>query len=158
LVSDVRCLPTLLAAAWLAIALTLSYPDRSWWWLLGVAAAPSIAVGAMRMAGRGPLDHTWVPLVMPMSGSWIPTGWLIWSLTGLDAAVTGCLPLLLCLFSQPGQPFAAIAAQTIASAAAAGVWGVHSPKKSRRRRSEFGGGVRSRGERLPERWPHDDRR
>jgi hypothetical protein len=124
-------LPMVLAAAWLAIALSATRPGTGWWWLLGAAAAPSLAVGAMRMAGRGPIDHTSVPIVMPMSGSWIPTGWIIWSFTGLDVAVPGCLPLLLCLFA-PAQPFAAIAAQTIVSATVVGVWcGRGRPRVSR---------------------------
>jgi len=57
-----------------------------------------------------------------MTGSWIPTGWLIWSFTGLDVAVPGCLPLLLCLVVPPWQPFAAIVAQTLVSATVLGVW------------------------------------
>jgi hypothetical protein len=118
----VACLPTVLAAVWLAVALTFLEPSGRWWWLLGVAAAPSVAVAAMRMAGRGPIDHASLPIVMPMSGSWIPTGWLIWCFTGLDVAVIGCLPLLLCLSSAPLQPTVAIVAQTVISATAMGVW------------------------------------
>ena len=115
------CLPAVLAAGWLAVALTLTHPATGHW-LVGIVAGPSVAVGAMRMAGRGPIDHTSVPIVMPMKGSWIPTGWLIWSFTGLDLAVPGCLPLLWSLFSPPTQPAIAIVAQTVVSAMVLGVW------------------------------------
>lgn len=126
------CLPAVLAAAWLAIALSLARPGAGRWLLLGVVAAPSVAVGAMRMAGRGPVDHTSMPVVMPMSGSWIPTGWIIWSFTGLDVAVPGCLPLLLCLFAPAAQPAVAIVAQMIVSATVVGVWcGKRRPRVSR---------------------------
>jgi len=59
---------------------------------------------------------------MPMTGSWIPTGKLIWGLTGLDVAVAGCLPLLLCLFAAPMQPAVAVIAQMVVSATVLGVW------------------------------------
>lgn len=114
-------LPALLAGAWLAIALSLAHPG-SGHWLVGIAAAPSVAIGAIRMAGRGPIDHVSVPIVMPMSGSWIPTGWLIWSFTGLDVAVPGCLPLLLSLLNPSMPPFTALVAQTVVSATVLGVW------------------------------------
>jgi hypothetical protein len=115
------CLPSLLAGAWLAGALALAHPGTSYW-LAGLAAAPCVAVGTMRMAGRGPIDHASVPIVMPMSGSWIPTGWLIWSFTGLDVALPGCLPLLWSLLAPPMPPFSAIVAQLGVSAAVLGVW------------------------------------
>ncbi|HEX6685110.1 MAG TPA: hypothetical protein VF062_20130, partial [Candidatus Limnocylindrales bacterium] len=113
-------LPMVLAAAWLSTALALGFGPR--YMPLGIAAAPVVAVAAMRMARRGPIDHTSVPIVMPMSGSWIPTGWLTWSYTGLDVAVPGCLPMLLALFGTGVQPTAALAGQLIAGATVLGVW------------------------------------
>lgn len=113
-------LPAVLAAAWLPAALALGFDPQHT--AVGLAAAPVIAVAAMRMARRGPIDHSSAPIVMPMSGSWIPTGWLIWSYSGLDVAVAGCLPMLLALFGAGLPPAAALAGQLVASATVLGVW------------------------------------
>lgn len=113
-------LPALLAGAWLTGALALlelagALPGTGWVWL-GPAAAGVPAVAALRMARRGHIDHASAPVVMPMTGSRIPLGWLTWSLSGLDVAVPGLLPLLLALSGPTTAPGPATAAQTALSA------------------------------------------
>ncbi|MEU7826505.1 DUF6297 family protein [Catellatospora sp. NPDC049133] len=113
-------LPTLLAGAWLTGALGLLelagvLPGEGWVWL-GPAAAGVPAVAALRMARRGHIDHASAPVVMPMTGSRIPVGWLTWSLSGLDVAVPGLLPLLLALSDPAAAPGPAVAAQAALSA------------------------------------------
>ncbi|MBB5872795.1 hypothetical protein F4553_006229 [Allocatelliglobosispora scoriae] len=113
-------LPGLLGGAWLAVALALAdgaggLPDRPWW-AFGPVAAPVIAVAAVRMAQRGMIDHASTPIVMPMTGSFIPAGWLVWMLSGLDVAVLGCLPLLLALAGAPAGLGPYLVAQALLSA------------------------------------------
>ncbi|WP_155373250.1 DUF6297 family protein [Catellatospora vulcania] len=113
-------LPALLAAGWLTAALGLlelagALPGDGWAWL-GPAACGVPAVAALRMARRGHIDHASVPVVMPMVGSRIPLGWLTWSLSGLDVAVPGLLPLLLALACATAAPGPAVAAQAALSA------------------------------------------
>lgn len=114
-------LPAVLAAAWYAIALALlvragALPAGPWA-LFGPAAAPVLAVAALRMSRRGHVDHASTPVVMPMTGSHIPTGWFIWGLTGLDVAVLGCLPLLQALAARPAGPGPLLTVQVLASGA-----------------------------------------
>jgi hypothetical protein len=71
------------------------------WWLLGAGAAPALAAGALRMARRGPIDHASVPIVLPLSMIAVPTGWLVWGLSGLDLAAPGCAVLLRALIDPP---------------------------------------------------------
>ncbi|MBV1850824.1 DUF6297 family protein [Catellatospora tritici] len=89
-------LPGVLAAGWLVAASAVLVAVGvwgSWWWLVfGVAVAPVLAVGVLRLAGRGWVDHASVPVVMPQSGSWVPTGWIVWWVTGWDVVVAGGLP------------------------------------------------------------------
>ncbi|GAA1405773.1 hypothetical protein GCM10009662_36670 [Catellatospora coxensis] len=113
-------LPALLAGAWLTGALALlepagALPGTGWAWL-GPAAAGVPAVAALRMARRGHIDHASAPVVMPMTGSRIPLGWLTWTLSGLDVAVPGLLPLLLALSDPTAAPGPATAAQAALSA------------------------------------------
>ncbi|MEV0455508.1 DUF6297 family protein [Catellatospora methionotrophica] len=112
-------LPAALAAGSLTGALALlesaeAVPGTGWAWL-GPAAAAVPAVAALRMARRGHIDHASTPVVMPMTGTRIPTGWLTWSLSGLDVAVPGLLPLLLGLTGAI-RPGPAAAAQAVLSA------------------------------------------
>jgi hypothetical protein len=112
-------LPALLAAAWYAVALALlvragALPAGPWA-LFGPAAAPVLAVAALRLSRRGHVDHASTPVVMPMTGSHIPTGWFIWCLTGLDVAVPGCLPLLDALAARPADPGPLLVAQAVVS-------------------------------------------
>ncbi|MFC7758078.1 DUF6297 family protein [Catellatospora bangladeshensis] len=118
-------LPSVLAAAWYAVALALlaraGVLPGGPWALFGPAAAPVLAVAAARLARRGHVDHASTPVVMPMTGSHIPTGWFIWCLTGLDVAVLGCLPLLWALAAPPADPYPPLLVQVIVSGAVVAV-------------------------------------
>ncbi|TDB95754.1 hypothetical protein E1267_41560 [Nonomuraea longispora] len=82
------------------------------WWLLGPLAAPALAAGALRMARRSPVDHSMPVLDTP--GGAIPTGPLIWAVTGADLALAGCLPALSAPLVPPGAFGAVLAAQGVA--------------------------------------------
>ncbi|MFG1748879.1 DUF6297 family protein [Streptosporangium sandarakinum] len=113
-------LPALLGAAWLAVALgglTLAGAlPAGPWLLLGVAAAPALAAAALRMARRRPVDHS-MP-VIDTGGGAVPTGPVMWGLTGADLAVAGCLPLALALTGGSAGPGAFLVAQALTGAAA----------------------------------------
>ncbi|WP_406319418.1 DUF6297 family protein [Streptosporangium sp. NBC_01639] len=112
-------LPVLLSAGWLTLALgglalegaLTSGP----WWLLGPAAAPAVAAGALRTARRRPVDHS-MPVIDTPGGA-IPTGPLLWAVTGVDLATLGCVPLLLALTVQRPVPEAFPAGQVLLGAA-----------------------------------------
>jgi hypothetical protein len=110
-------LPALLSAAWCALALELmtavgALPTGPWW-LLGAGVAPALSAAALRMAQRAPINHASVPIVMPMTLARIPTGWLVWGLSGLDLAVPGCAALLRALLDPPTDLGALVAVQTL---------------------------------------------
>ncbi|MCP2329577.1 hypothetical protein HDA40_008084 [Hamadaea flava] len=112
-------LPGLLGGGWLTAALicgsVLGVLPPGPWWVFGPLAAPAVAVAARRLARRGPIDHTSTLVVMPMTGSQLPTGWLLWTVKGLDVAVGGTLPVLLALATgQLTVPW--VGAQLVASA------------------------------------------
>ncbi|MGN9837997.1 DUF6297 family protein [Nonomuraea sp. H19] len=130
-------LPALLSGAWTAVALgalTLTggaVRDAAaaggagfgaWGWLFGLLAAPALAAGALRMARRGPIDHS-LPVIDTPGGA-IPTGPLIWAATGVDLALIGCLPAAAAWALQPAEPGAFLAAQAVLGVAALGgyVW------------------------------------
>ncbi|NUT23896.1 MAG: hypothetical protein HOV77_32435 [Hamadaea sp.] len=106
-------LPGLLGGGWLTAALicgtVMGILPPGPWWAFGPLAAPVIAVAARRLARRGPIDHTSTLIVMPMTGSQLPTGWLLWSFKGLDVAVLGTLPALLALATARVTAFALFA-------------------------------------------------
>ncbi|MEV0232364.1 DUF6297 family protein [Nonomuraea sp. NPDC050786] len=81
------------------------------WWLFGPLVAPALAAGALRMAGRGPVDHS-MPVIDTPGGA-IPTGPLLWAATGADLAVLGCLPAIAALLSPPGALGWFLAAQGV---------------------------------------------
>ncbi|MEW9547975.1 DUF6297 family protein [Nonomuraea sp. NPDC050783] len=126
-------LPALLAAAWTTASLTglattwttttLTEPAAgvhvaagpAVWWPFGLAMAPALAAGALRMARRSPVDHS-LP-VIDLGAGGIPLGPLLWAVTGLDLAVAGCLPALVALASAPAHPGGHLAAQAVAGAA-----------------------------------------
>jgi hypothetical protein len=85
-------LPTMLSATWLVAALAVL--GHGHWWLLGPAVAPALATAALRMARRGTIDHASMPIVFPMTGTWVPTGWLLWIYSGVDLALIGTAPTL----------------------------------------------------------------
>ncbi|MFI7634355.1 DUF6297 family protein [Nonomuraea sp. NPDC049400] len=110
-------LPMLLSGAWAGLALAgVSAFSGAWWlfgpmagvsafpgawWLFGPLAAPAMAAGALRMARRGPVDHS-MPVIDTPGGA-IPTGPLLWAATGADLAVLGCLPAIAAVaLSPPG--------------------------------------------------------
>ncbi|MFI6600421.1 DUF6297 family protein [Nonomuraea sp. NPDC050536] len=76
-------------------------------WLFGVAVAPAIAAGALRMARRKPVDHS-LPVIDTPSGP-IPTGPLMWAGTGPDVALLGSLPALAALTSGALEPGSLVA-------------------------------------------------
>jgi hypothetical protein len=113
-------LPAMLAATWSALALAVlqaagTLPAGAWWWALGPAAAPALAAGALRMARRRPVDHS-MPVIDTPGGA-VPTGPLIWALTGVDLALLGSLPTLAALASRPASVAPYVAAQAVAGAA-----------------------------------------
>lgn len=117
-------LPGVLAATWCALALQLlviigALPAGPWW-LLGPGAAPALAVAALRMAGRGPIDHASIPVSLGVA--WIPTGWLTWGLRGLDVAVPGCASLLFALAAPPAHLGGFVLAQLVAGSVVTGVY------------------------------------
>ncbi|MFG3436487.1 DUF6297 family protein [Nonomuraea sp. NPDC047897] len=115
-------LPALLGGAWAAAALAglmlvgalPAGPTAGLggaWWLFGPAMAPAVAAGALRMARRGPVDHS-MPVIDTPGGA-IPTGPLFWALTGVDLAVLGCLPALAALAAGPDGIGGLLAAQVV---------------------------------------------
>ncbi|GIH92499.1 DUF6297 family protein [Planobispora siamensis] len=126
-------LPGLLGGAWLVAVLagltvTGALPAGPWW-LLGAAAAPALAAGALRMARRRPVDHAMPVIDTPMGA--MPTGVLVWALTGVDLVVLGCLPLAAALLFQPAALGGFLAAQALSGAA---VLSVSVLREGRRRR------------------------
>ncbi|MFE3448043.1 DUF6297 family protein [Nonomuraea sp. NPDC059194] len=112
-------LPALLSGVWTATALTglslAGWLPAGAWWLFGPLAAPAIAAAALRMARRGPVDHS-MPVIDTPGGA-IPTGPLIWALIGVDLAVLGSLPAVVALVSQPHAIGGFLAAQAALGAA-----------------------------------------
>lgn len=102
-------LPALLGGAWLTLALTAlnaagALPPGPWW-PFGALCAPALAAGALRMARRRPVDHA-LPVLLSPIGS-LPTGPLLWALTGADLAALGCAPTLQALANGPSPTLAA---------------------------------------------------
>ncbi|GAA3041247.1 DUF6297 family protein [Streptosporangium longisporum] len=89
-------MPAALALLWTGLALALLVTAGflpAWSCLFAPAAAPGLAVGALRMARRGPIDHS-IPVVdLGMGG--IPLGPVLWATAGVDIAILGSVPLLL---------------------------------------------------------------
>ncbi|MEV4242391.1 DUF6297 family protein [Streptosporangium canum] len=109
-------LPALLSAVWLSLALTGLVLSGTLaegpWWLFGPSAAPVLAAAGLRMARRNPVDHA-MPIIETPAGT-VPTGPVMWGLTGVDLAVLGCLPLALALAAQPSALGGFLAAQALA--------------------------------------------
>ncbi|GAA3936372.1 hypothetical protein GCM10023085_17240 [Actinomadura viridis] len=110
-------LPALLGGGWLVAALTVlgaagALPAGPWW-LLGAACAPALAAGALRMARRRPVDHAMPVLSTPVGA--LPTGPVLWALTGVDVAVLGCVPALTAFAG--GMSTGLLAAQAVWGAA-----------------------------------------
>ncbi len=88
--------PTLLAATWSAIALAvLALTDRlpaGPWWVLGLALGPAAAAASLRRARSGSVRHD-LPVVETPMGA-IPSGPIIWALSGPDLLLLLTLPAL----------------------------------------------------------------
>ncbi|MEU4471894.1 DUF6297 family protein [Micromonospora sp. NPDC023888] len=109
-------LPAVLAVAWgvgagLLLAARTPGADGWAWPVLGAAAGPGLAAGAVRAARRGAVRHELPPIVTPMGV--LPTGPLHWAATGWDIAVLCTLPALTALVT--GAPTAMILPQAIVS-------------------------------------------
>ncbi|GAA4587213.1 hypothetical protein GCM10023194_35470 [Planotetraspora phitsanulokensis] len=107
-------LPALMSAAWLSLALVglvVTGALTGSWWLLGPLAAPALAAGALRMARRRPIDHS-LPVIDTPAGP-VPTGWIVWAMTGVDLTVLGCAPLLVALMVRPPVTGALLVAQSV---------------------------------------------
>ncbi|MBB6399329.1 hypothetical protein BKA00_006243 [Actinomadura coerulea] len=109
--------PALLGGGWLVAALTVlgatgAVPAGPWC-LLGAACAPALAAGTLRMARRRPVDHGLPVLDTPVGG--VPTGPILWVLTGVDVAALGCAPALTALTG--GISAGLLAAQAASGAA-----------------------------------------
>jgi hypothetical protein len=89
-------LPSLLAAAWLALALTLLVATgvlHGWLWpLLGLAAGPGVAAAALRIARTAPINPADQGPNLPI-GSAPP--WLISRLLSVVVGLIGAYPMLL---------------------------------------------------------------
>lgn len=120
-------LPALLAATWSTIALTTaphwaeatSAAAHSAGGAFGIAIAPAIAAGALRMARRKPVDHS-MPVIDTPGGA-IPTGPLMWAATGPDVAMLGSLPALVALATGTQGP-GLLAAQAVLGLATLAVY------------------------------------
>ncbi|MFF4777751.1 DUF6297 family protein [Microtetraspora fusca] len=118
--------PALLAGAWLAAALAAlglvgpGVAAGASWWAFVPLCAPPIAVAALRMAGRGPIDHSLPVLDTP--GGPVPLGPLFWGVTGIDVAVLGCAPALAALLLQPAQTAGFLTAQAAATVLTVGAF------------------------------------
>ncbi|MDP9862625.1 MULTISPECIES: DUF6297 family protein [Streptosporangium] len=112
-------LPALLSAVWLTLALTgltlTGMLPGGPWWLFGPLAAPALAAAGLRMARRRPIDHA-MPVIETPAGA-VPTGPVLWGVTGADLAALGCLPLALALTVGPAALGGFLAAQALAGAA-----------------------------------------
>ncbi|MFI6294358.1 DUF6297 family protein [Nonomuraea sp. NPDC050790] len=106
-------LPALLAAAWMSAALILLPGTAGPLLWFAPLAAPALAAAALRMARRAPVNHA-MPVLDTGTGA-IPTGPLLWALTGLDLALVGCFPMALALVS--GFSGVLLAVQAIAGVA-----------------------------------------
>nr|WP_238324135.1 DUF6297 family protein [Salinispora pacifica] len=109
-------LPTVLAVAWgvgAGTLLTARTPGAEGWaWpILGAAAGPGLAAGALRAARRGAVRHELPPIVTPMGI--LPTGPLHWAATGYDTAILFTIPTLAALIT--GTPAAMLLPQAIIS-------------------------------------------
>ena len=95
-------LPALLAAAWLALALTLLVATgvlHGWLWpLLGLVAGPGVAAAALRMARTAPINPADQGPNLPM-GTTPP--WLISRMLSVVVGLIGAYPMLLAV--QAGQ-------------------------------------------------------
>ncbi|MBP2707977.1 hypothetical protein JOL79_29770 [Microbispora sp. RL4-1S] len=113
-------LPTALAASWLVLALSglavAGLLPSGLWWALGVATAPALSAGALRMARRAPIDHS-MPMVEIPGSPPLPIGLLLWALTGLDLVLVGCLPALAALGAPPASLASHVATQAVAGLA-----------------------------------------
>ncbi|MER6507199.1 DUF6297 family protein [Nonomuraea sp. NPDC001636] len=127
-------LPGLLGGVWAALALAGvvavgGLPSGAW--LFGLLSAPALAAGALRMARRGPVDHS-MPVIDTPGGA-VPTGPVLWAATGADLALLGCLPAVVALATGPAAPGGFLAAQAVAGLVAlAGV--LVRPRPARRSR------------------------
>jgi hypothetical protein len=109
-------LPALLSGGWIAAALTAAESGGvGALWLVGPLVAPALAAAALRMAKRAPVDHS-MPVIDTPGGA-IPTGPLLWALTGVDLALLGCLPAFVALTAPPADLTALLAAQALTGAA-----------------------------------------
>ncbi|MEV4100129.1 DUF6297 family protein [Nonomuraea sp. NPDC049649] len=116
-------LPAVLAGTWMAAALgwlTAAGAAAGQWWMFGPLAAPALAAGALRMARRAPVDHSLPLLDTPMGA--IPTGPVLWAVTGPDLALLGCLPAFAALAGGPADLSGYLAAQAVAGLAVLGAF------------------------------------
>ncbi|GAA4075954.1 DUF6297 family protein [Actinomadura miaoliensis] len=117
-------LPALVGGLWLAVALagleTAGGLPGGPWWPLALPAAPALAAGALRMARRPPVDHA-MPVIETPAGS-VPTGPVLWAVTGADLALLGCAPVLHVLLDRPAALGPALAVQAVTGAATLGLY------------------------------------
>ncbi|MEO3745630.1 DUF6297 family protein [Plantactinospora sp. B5E13] len=96
--------PVAVATCWSAGALALVAGAFSAavlpWLLLGGAAGPALAAGALRAARRGAVRHDLPPIVTPMG--WVPTAPLHRLVTAVDLGLLCTVPTLLAVVS--GDP------------------------------------------------------
>ncbi|MCA2188900.1 DUF6297 family protein [Nonomuraea cavernae] len=108
-------LPALTAGVWSSLALAglavAGVLPGGPWWPLGPALAPALAAAALRMAGRPPVDHA-QPVIETPAGA-LPTGPVIWALTGVDLALLGCLPTLAALTDPAASPATSVVVQAV---------------------------------------------
>ncbi|MEU0518072.1 DUF6297 family protein [Streptosporangium sp. NPDC006007] len=89
-------MPAVLAFLWISLALILLSIAGfmpAWSCLYGLATAPSLAAGALRMARRDAINHAMPVIDLGFGG--VPTGPVLWAIAGIDLAALGNAPLLL---------------------------------------------------------------
>lgn len=124
-------LPALVGGLWLTLALALleDVLPGGPWWALAPASAPGLAAGALRMARRPPVDHA-MPVVATPIGA-LPTGPLLWALTGADVAVIGCAPALNALIKPPPALAPVLLAQAVTGIAVLGLYVLRAGRPAR---------------------------
>jgi hypothetical protein len=68
------------------------------------------------MARRGPIAHASTPIVFPMTGTWVPSGWIVWTYSGVDLALIGTVPTLWTVATHGTPTVGLIGVQTVVGA------------------------------------------
>jgi len=114
-------LPSLLAMAWLALALTVLPAVgalHGWWWPSLCLAGPGVAAGALRLVRTAPVNPADRGPDLPMGNT---PPWMISRFFSIGVAAVGCYPLITAVLSGHASPLKPVS-QLIVSAAVLGVY------------------------------------